>query len=110
VLDDFGTGYSSLLHVQHFPIDAIKIDRSFVATLGGRDADEAIVSSIAAMAAAFELEVVAEGVERREQAERAHALGCTLAQGFYFSRPVPPSELVLDVPLRSAPSASSAVA
>jgi predicted signal transduction protein with EAL and GGDEF domain len=110
VLDDFGTGYSSLLHVQHFPIDAIKIDRSFVATLGGRHADEAIVSSIAAMAAAFELEVVAEGVERREQAERAHALGCTLAQGFYFSRPVPPSELVLDVPLRSASSASSALA
>jgi diguanylate cyclase (GGDEF)-like protein len=110
VLDDFGTGYSSLLHVQHFPIDAIKIDRSFVATLGGRHADEAIVASIAGMAAAFELDVVAEGVERREQAERAHALGCRYAQGYYFARPVPASELVLDVPLRTASSASSALA
>jgi EAL domain-containing protein (putative c-di-GMP-specific phosphodiesterase class I) len=107
-LGDFGTGYSSLLHVQRFPIDAIKIDRSFVATLGGRHADEAIVESIAGVAAAFNLDVVAEGVERREQDERAHALGCKFAQGFYFSRPVPASELVLDVPLRTASSAASA--
>jgi diguanylate cyclase (GGDEF)-like protein len=61
LLDDFGTGYSSLLHVQRFPIDAIKIDRSFVATLGGRHADEAIVESIAGMAAAFDLDVVRRG-------------------------------------------------
>jgi diguanylate cyclase (GGDEF)-like protein len=110
VLDDFGTGYSSLRHVQRFPLDAIKIDRSFVATLGGRHADEAIVASIAGMAAAFGLDVVAEGIERREQAERAHALGCRFAQGFYFARPAPPSELVLDVPLRTAASASSGAA
>jgi diguanylate cyclase (GGDEF)-like protein len=110
VLDDFGTGYSSLRHVQRFPIDAIKIDRSFVATLGGRDTDEAIVSSIVRMADAFGLDVVAEGIERREQAERAHELGCRMAQGFYFARPAPPSELVLDAPLRTAASASSAVA
>jgi EAL domain-containing protein (putative c-di-GMP-specific phosphodiesterase class I) len=110
VLDDFGTGYSSLRHVQRFPIDAIKIDRSFVQTLGGRHADEAIVASIAGMAAAFDLDVVAEGIERREQAERAHALGCRLAQGYYFARPVPPSEVVLDGSSRAASSASSVVA
>jgi predicted signal transduction protein with EAL and GGDEF domain len=92
LLDDFGTGYSSLSHLQRFPIDALKIDRSFVMRLGGED-NRAIVRAIAAMASALGLEVVAEGVETAEQAAEAQALGCGWAQGYYFARPAPPSEI-----------------
>lgn len=91
LLDDFGTGYSSLSHLQRFPIDALKIDRSFVMHLGAGGGDCAIVRAIAAMARALELEVVAEGVETAEQAAEAHALGCGSAQGYYFARPAPPT-------------------
>jgi predicted signal transduction protein with EAL and GGDEF domain len=94
LLDDFGTGYSSLSHLQRFPIDAIKIDRSFVMHLGAEgDDDFAIVRAIAAMANALGLEVVAEGVETAEQAAEAHALGCGSAQGYYFARPVAAAEI-----------------
>ena len=91
LLDDFGTGYSSLSHLQRFPIDALKIDRSFVMHLGAGGDDRAIVRAIAAMATALELEVVAEGVETAEQAAEAHAAGCGSAQGYYFARPGPPT-------------------
>ena len=93
LLDDFGTGYSSLSHLQRFPIDALKIDRSFVMHLGAGEDDRAIVRAIAAMASALGLEVVAEGVETAEQAAEAQALGCGLAQGYYFARPAPPAEI-----------------
>jgi len=93
LLDDFGTGYSSLSHLQSFPIDALKIDRSFVMHLGAGEDNSAIVRAIAAMASALGLEVVAEGVESAEQAAEAQALGCSLAQGYYFARPAPPSEI-----------------
>jgi diguanylate cyclase (GGDEF)-like protein len=93
LLDDFGTGYSSLSHLQRFPIDALKIDRSFVMHLGTKEDNSAIVRAIAAMANALTLEVVAEGVESAEQAAEAHALGCGLAQGYYFARPAPASEI-----------------
>ena len=93
LLDDFGTGYSSLSHLQSFPIDALKIDRSFVMHLGTGEDNSAIVRAIAAMASALGLEVVAEGVESAEQAAEAQALGCGLAQGYYFARPGPPSEI-----------------
>jgi predicted signal transduction protein with EAL and GGDEF domain len=90
LLDDFGTGYSSLSHLQRFPIDALKIDRSFVMHLGTGEDNSAIVCAIAAMAHALDLEVVAEGVETAEQAAEALALGCGSAQGYYFARPAPP--------------------
>ena len=93
LLDDFGTGYSSLSHLQRFPIDALKIDRSFVMHLGAGEDNRAIVRAIAAMANALGLEVVAEGVETAEQAAEAQALGCGLAQGYYFARPAPPAEI-----------------
>jgi predicted signal transduction protein with EAL and GGDEF domain len=93
LLDDFGTGYSSLSHLQRFPIDALKIDRSFVMHLATGDDNCAIVRAIAAMASALGLEVVAEGVETAEQAAEVHALGCGMAQGFYFARPAPPDEI-----------------
>ena len=113
VLDDFGMGYSSLSHLQQFPIDVLKVDRSFVAQLGTEADDGAIVRAIAAMAGALGLEVVAEGVETPEQAAQALALGCGWAQGFHFARPVPPAEMesligspggrVTRLPQRSSP-------
>ena len=93
LLDDFGTGYSSLSHVQRFPIDTLKIDRSFVMHLGAGKDDCAIVRAIAAMASALGLGVVAEGVETAEQAAEAHALGCGWAQGYHFARPAPAAEI-----------------
>jgi EAL domain-containing protein (putative c-di-GMP-specific phosphodiesterase class I) len=91
LLDDFGTGYSSLSHLGRFPIDALKIDRSFVMHLGVEKDDFGIVRAIAAMADALGLDVVAEGVETAEQAAEALALGCGSAQGYYFARPAPPA-------------------
>jgi diguanylate cyclase (GGDEF)-like protein len=87
ILDDFGTGYSSLQHLKDFPIDIIKIDRSFVANLGRGGHDAAIVSSVISMAAALGLGVVAEGVENESQATLLRDLACPLAQGFFFGPP-----------------------
>jgi diguanylate cyclase (GGDEF)-like protein/PAS domain S-box-containing protein len=89
-LDDFGTGYSSLTYVRRFPIDTLKIDRSFVDGIVGSTEDEAIVTAVLSMGRALGVHVVAEGVETEEQATRLRTLGCKLAQGYLFSRPVAP--------------------
>jgi EAL domain-containing protein (putative c-di-GMP-specific phosphodiesterase class I) len=89
-LDDFGTGYSSLSHLHRLPVDALKIDRSFVSTLVVSDRP-AIVESILALARTLNTGVVAEGIESEQQAGELERLGCTHAQGFYFSRPLAPS-------------------
>ena len=88
-IDDFGTGYSSLSYLKRFDIDQLKIDRSFVNDLKPGSDNEAITAAIIAMAAALNLEVVAEGVETREQMMLLHKRGCPLMQGYYFSRPLP---------------------
>ena len=88
-LDDFGTGYSSLAHLRRFPIDRIKVDRSFVGSLQTSAADRALVRSIVAMARELGKDVVAEGVETREQLEALTAIGCAQAQGFLFSAALP---------------------
>ncbi len=93
VLDDFGTGYSSLAYLTRLPLDALKIDRSFVDGLGTENRETAIIEAIVAMSKALSLEVVGEGVESARQAEVLAGLGCELAQGFYFSRPCGPAEL-----------------
>ena len=87
-VDDFGTGYSSLSYLKRFPLDYVKIDRSFVAGLDEK-VDSEIVRSVIRLAAAIGISVVAEGVETAEQLDRLEALGCPLVQGFYLARPQP---------------------
>jgi len=88
-IDDFGTGYSSLAYLRQLPIDTIKIDRSFVAELEVSPASAKIIAAIIAMANALGFRTIAEGVETRGQAQALRAHGCTLMQGFLFSRPLP---------------------
>lgn len=86
-IDDFGTGYSSLSRLQYLPIDTVKIDRSFITPLDEKTASREIVRTIILLAHAIGLRVVAEGVETEKQAQVLKALGCDLAQGFFFGRP-----------------------
>ncbi len=89
-IDDFGTGYSSLSYLKHLPADILKIDKSFVRGLGENVEDTAIVRMIIDLAHTLGMEVVAEGVEGADQLARLREMGCDLAQGFYFARPLPP--------------------
>ncbi|MFO0691425.1 MAG: EAL domain-containing protein [Myxococcota bacterium] len=97
-LDDFGTGYSSLSALQRFPIERLKIDRSFVNGVGGNANDESLVSAIVALAKRLSIEVVAEGVETEEQARFLTELGCRELQGYLFSRPLPAAEVEAMLP------------
>ncbi len=93
-IDDFGTGYSSLSYLQRFPLDFLKVDRSFVETLGVDAGGEEIVSAVINLAHALSLKVVAEGVETAEQLEILRSLRCDFAQGFLFARPLPAADIV----------------
>ena len=92
-IDDFGTGYSSLSYLKQFPLDELKIDKRFVDGLGEDAEDHAIVAAVMGMADALALSVVAEGVETEEQVVQLQALGCGVAQGFFFARPTPAAEI-----------------
>jgi EAL domain-containing protein (putative c-di-GMP-specific phosphodiesterase class I) len=89
-MDDFGTGYSSLSYLSRFPVDILKMDRSFVSG----DENEALTSAIIALGASLSLDVVAEGIELPEQANSLEALGCEIGQGFLFARPMKSHALV----------------
>jgi EAL domain-containing protein (putative c-di-GMP-specific phosphodiesterase class I) len=93
MLDDFGTGYSSLGYLKRFPLDVVKVDRSFIAGLGHDEEDSAIVAAVISMAHTLGLSVVAEGVERAEQIEQLRRLRCDRVQGRLLARPLPAPEL-----------------
>lgn len=92
-IDDFGTGYSSLNHLSKLPIDALKIDASFVARAGASEQDNAIVRLILALAGAMDVAAVAEGIEDARQAQLLAELGCPQGQGYYFARPMPAEDI-----------------
>jgi diguanylate cyclase (GGDEF)-like protein len=91
-LDDFGTGYSSLSHLKHFPIDALKIDQSFMHNLSTDEDATGIVTALIGMGKTLRMRVVAEGVETREQLQVLQQHGCPQGQGYYFCQPVPAEE------------------
>jgi EAL domain-containing protein (putative c-di-GMP-specific phosphodiesterase class I) len=92
-IDDFGTGYSSLSYLKRFPVDTLKVDRSFIRELPGNDEDAAICTAIVAMAHSLNLSVVAEGVETTAQRDFLVRTGFDAAQGYFFGRPVPAEQL-----------------
>jgi len=93
-LDDFGTGYSALGYLQHFPLQVLKIDKSFIQELGQRKGSDSLVQAIIAMAQSLELSIVAEGVETQAQFAHLQAQGVDLVQGYLFSRPLPQAEFL----------------
>lgn len=93
-LDDFGTGYSSLSHLQSFPINGLKIDRSFINRLMEDDRSRKLIDATMAIAKSLHLEVVAEGIETLEQAQYVTGIGCTFGQGYLYSRPIPGDQVI----------------
>jgi diguanylate cyclase (GGDEF)-like protein/PAS domain S-box-containing protein len=93
LLDDFGTGYSSLSYLHRLPLDGIKLDRTFIASITGGRVHREITRAVIQMAQALDLKVVAEGVETEDQLACLRALQCPLLQGFYFSKPLPVEEM-----------------
>jgi EAL domain-containing protein (putative c-di-GMP-specific phosphodiesterase class I) len=91
-IDDFGTGYSSLSYLRRFPVDSLKIDRSFVGGMDARTEDHEIVRAIVSLASTLGIRTVAEGVETAEQLARLRRLGCEFGQGYFFAHPLPAAE------------------
>jgi diguanylate cyclase (GGDEF)-like protein len=109
-IDDFGTGYSSLGYLRHFPIDVLKVDKSFVDALAARSGDGTLVHAIVQLGHTLGLVVVAEGIEHEEQVHRLLEMGCVLGQGYFFSPPVKGSHLVTMAGSARMPSPGGAAA
>ena len=109
-IDDFGTGYSSLSYLQRLPVEEIKIDRSFIAQLAKDEGSAAIVRATIELAGSLGLEVVAEGVEDEATLQILMQLGCSTAQGYHISRPLPVEEIAGWIRGRSASSAGRTAA
>jgi two-component system CheB/CheR fusion protein len=97
-IDDFGTGYSSLAYLRRYPIDELKIDRSFVDDVAQNSDDRTIAQTIIAMSKTLGLSVVAEGIETQEQLDTLRELGCHIGQGYLFAAPMPPDEVIKRFP------------
>ena len=108
-IDDFGTGYSSLSRLQRFPVDSLKIDRSFISQMESDRESREIVRIIISLAHNFRLRVVAEGVETPAQADHLQELGCELAQGYLYSRPVA-AEAIPELLMKNSQLKTAAVA
>jgi len=94
-IDDFGTGYSSLGYLQRFPIDILKIDKSFVDDVGRGDTESALARAVIALGETLQLQTIAEGIELKQQLNGLQDLGCELGQGFFFDKPITPADLEL---------------
>ena len=105
-IDDFGTGYSSLAQIKHFPIDTLKVDRSFIRNIPKDAEDKAITEAIIAMGKTLSLTVVAEGVETVEQMNFLKEHSCDEMQGYYFSKPIVPEQFA-DLLRKHVPSPPS---
>jgi EAL domain-containing protein (putative c-di-GMP-specific phosphodiesterase class I) len=93
-IDDFGTGYSSLARLRYMPVDILKIDRSFVRELDRDEQNASMVSAMVALASNLGMTPLAEGIETEKEWRALMARGCERGQGFFFSRPVPPDEIL----------------
>ncbi len=96
-IDDFGTGYSSLSYLHYFPIDILKIDRSFITNMTENNSALELVKSIISLGHNLNMEIIAEGIEESSQAEILRDLGCDKAQGYYFARPMPEADLIANI-------------
>ena len=92
-IDDFGTGYSSLGYLQRFPIDILKIDKSFVDDVGRGDTESALARAVIALGETLQLQTIAEGIELKQQLSGLQDLGCELGQGFFFDKPIDPADI-----------------
>ena len=92
-IDDFGTGYSSLSYLQRFPIDILKIDKSFIDKLGQGSEGNAVARAIIMMGESLNLRTIAEGIEHPHQIETLQVLGCNAGQGFHFAKPLTPADM-----------------
>jgi EAL domain-containing protein (putative c-di-GMP-specific phosphodiesterase class I) len=108
VIDDFGTGYFSLSHLRQFPVDVLKVAREFVQVAEGDSRSAALAGAIVAMSESLGIMTVAEGIEDPDQAARMRELGCTFGQGYWFSRPMPATDLTPADPERRLEGESSA--
>jgi diguanylate cyclase (GGDEF)-like protein/PAS domain S-box-containing protein len=109
-IDDFGTGYSSLNYLRQFPVDILKVDRSFVGEVTGRGEEAALTDAIISLANTLGLSAVAEGIELEEQYERLLEMKCDLGQGFYFARPMAEEDLVGFLSAQATEQATDSVA
>ena len=108
-VDDFGTGYSSLSYLKRFPIDILKVDKSFVDDVGDPTRDSALAQAIVQLGKSLNLETVAEGVEQAEQVEGLRAIGCQYGQGFFFAYPVSSDDMDKALPLIASGELAEAV-